>query len=459
MTDLVRQIANDLTDIKFEPGTPTHTAEWFRLEHSDLVPVKYVENIGWHAWDGKAWVFDPEGLRVRAVLASFIKDLNVRTFEAAYNRKYTLESRYLNNVMGALQLSTLTSAGDMDALPSYLNCQNGVLDLTTFSLEKHDPALNMTMVTEGDYTEDIDPLWTEFIEEILPDEETRQYLQRLVGLSLLGEVLLHTLPILQGPGSNGKSTMMMAVVHALGNYAHVAESSLLMSGAGEAQSASPATLMLRGKRLVVTSETEDGKKLASAFVKQITGGDLLTARALHKMPVTWKPTHSVFLLTNPMPIVDGSDKALFRRLKVIPFTRIFKPDEIDETLPKKLELLSSSILAWAVAGLRDYQENGINEPTGITAATDSYRTENDATASFISEYLEFGPGTITVPQLTDALHQFHQGMDAKQHITRQKLNAALRQGGATQGKVRFGGKPTNVWHGVKLNDDSKDEEE
>lgn len=449
MTELVRQIADDLTGITFDPGTPTHTAEWFRLEHRDLVPIKYVENIGWHAWDGKTWVFDPEGLRTRGIIASFIKDLNVRTFNTPYNKRYTLESRYLNNVLGALQLSTLTPAGDMDALPSYLNCQNGVLDLTTFKLEEHDASLNLTMITECDYDEHIDPVWTQFIEEILPDQETREYLQRLVGLSLLGEVLLHTLPILQGSGSNGKSTMMMAVVHALNTYAHVAESTLLMSGAGEAQSASPATLMLRGKRLVVTSETEDGKKLASAFVKQITGGDLLTARALHKMPVTWKPTHSVFLLTNPMPVVDGSDKALFRRLKVIPFTVIFPPDKIDETLPKKLELLSSSILAWAVAGLRDYQENGIQEPALITTSTDEYRTENDSLAAFLADSLEFGVGTITVPELTHLLHQYEQGIDPKNRITSQKLNRALRQAGATQGKVRLEGKPTNVWNGVK----------
>lgn len=453
MTDLVRQIAKDLTDITFDPGTPTHTAEWFRLEHQDLIPIKYVENIGWHAWDGKAWVFDPEGLRTRGMVASFIKELNVRTFQQPWNRKYTLESRYLNNVLGALQLSTLTPASDMDALPSYLNCQNGVLDLTTFELEEHNASLNLTMMTEAEYDETIDPAWTTFIEEILPDQETREYLQRLVGLSLLGEVLLHTLPILQGSGSNGKSTMMMAVVHALGSYAHVAESTLLMSGAGEAQAASPATLMLRGKRLVVTSETEDGKKLASAFVKQITGGDLLTARALHKMPVTWKPTHSVFLLTNPMPIVDGSDKALFRRLKVIPFSVIFPPDKIDESLPQKLELLSSSILAWAVAGLKDYRENGINEPAGITAATDEYRNENDSLASFIESNLEFGTGTVTVPELTDLLHHFEQGTDPKNRITSQKLNRALRQGGAVQGKIRIEGKPTNVWNGVKLKDD------
>jgi putative DNA primase/helicase len=450
MTDLARQIPTDLTDITFDPGTPTHTAEWFRLEHSNPVPIKYVENIGWHVWTGKVWEPDPEGLRSRELLAAFIRRLNVQTFNTSYNKRYTLESRYLNNIMGALQLSTLTAANDMDALPSYLNCQNGVLDLTTFKLEPHDPSLNMTMITEAEYHEGVDQAWTQFVEEVLPDQETRQYLQRLVGLSLLGEVLQHTLPILQGSGSNGKSTMMMAVVHALGSYARVAESSLLMSGAGEAQQASPATLMLRGKRLVVTSETEDGKKLASAFVKQLTGGDMLTARALHKMPVTWEPTHSVFLLTNPMPVVDGSDKALFRRLKVIPFSVIFPPDKTDADLPKKLKLLSSSILAWAVAGLQDYQSNGIQEPAVITGATDEYRSENDATSSFITDTLEFGTGTITVPELTHALHEFQQDIDPKYKITHQKLNRTLRQMGATQGKLRIEGKPTNVWNGVSF---------
>ncbi len=449
MTELVHQIPTSIEDITFEPGIASHTAEWFRMDHSDLIPVRYVENIGWHVWDGKMWRPDPEGLRVKALIVSFIKKLNAATFGRPYNKKYTLDQSYISNIMGVLQISTLTEAEAMDALPSYLNCQNGILDLTTFELEPHDPSLNMTMITEAEYHPDIDPLWTSFLEDILPDQDTREYLQRLVGLSLLGEVLQHTLPILQGSGSNGKSTMMMAVVHALGSYARVAESSLLMSGAGEAQSASPATLMLRGRRLVVTSETEDGKKLASAFVKQLTGGDMLTARALHKMPVTWAPTHSVFLLTNPMPIVDGSDKALFRRLKVIPFSVIFPPDKIDEQLPNKLKLLTSSILAWAVAGLKDYRESGIREPAVIIGATDEYRGENDATATFINENLEVGVGTITVPELTSLLHDFQSDVDPRYRITSQKLNRTLQQMGATRSKLRIDGKPTNVWNGIK----------
>lgn len=451
MTAYIRQIAEDAAAISFEAGTASHTAEWFRYEHRDLIPIRYVEGIGWHAWDGKTWVPDGEGLRVRELLGDFIKMLHGQTFGQPYNKRYKLDTNYIANVMAALQLSCYVTADVMDAQPYCLNTQTGVLDLTNFKLEPHDPDLNLTMITEAEYTGVIDPEWTAFMESIVPDQQTREYLQRLVGLALLGEVLLHTLPILQGSGSNGKSTMMMAVVHALGSYARVAESTLLMSGAGEAQSASPATLMLRGKRLVVTSETEDGKKLASAFVKQITGGDMLTARALHKMPVTWKPTHSVFLLTNPMPVVDGSDKALFRRLKVIPFKVIVKPEDIDENLPRKLELHASSVLSWAVEGLKDYQANGINEPAAITGATDEYRSENDQGSAFMDE-LEFGVGTITVPELTDLLHAFQQDVDPKHRITSQKLNRMLRERGATQSKLRIDGKPTNVWNGVKIKD-------
>lgn len=452
MSDLIRQVAEDLTGITFDPGSPSHTAEWFRLEHADLIPVRYVENIGWHTWDGKAWQPDPEGLRCKALVASFIKMLNQRTFGQSYNKKYTVEKAYIANVESALQLSTLTAAADMDALPSYLNCQNGVLDLTTFKLEPHDPDLNLTMITRAEYIEDIDPLWSEFIEEILPDEQIRRYLQRLVGVSLLGEVLLHTLPILQGSGANGKSTMMNAMIYALGSYGYMADSNLLMTGAGDAHAASPATMALRGRRLVVTSETEDGKKLASAFVKQITGGDLLTARALYKGEVSWKPTHSAFMLTNHMPVVDGSDKALFRRLKVVPFSVIVPPDKMDPELPNKLERLCDSILSWAVAGLKDYRENGIQEPAVVTGATDDYRGENDALSTFVSDNLEFGVGTTPTSELTNLLHSFQQDADPRNRITNTRLNRALRENGATEGRIRIDGVPTRVWNGVKIKD-------
>lgn len=453
MSDQINDVIENIEDISFEPGSPTHTAELFRTRSKrdlGLVPVKYVENIGWHVWTGKVWAPDPEGLKCQALIAQLIKMLNNETFGQAHNKKYTWEGGYLSNIMGALKITTQTPASDMDALPSYLNCQNGVLDLTTFKLEPHDPSLNLTMITEAEYHDDIDPLWSWFIEDILPDQEVREYLQRLVGHSLLGAIEEHVLPILQGSGSNGKSTFMDAVEHAMGSYAHVAESTLLMSGAGDAQNASPATIMLRGKRIVFTSETEEGKKLASAFVKQITGGDKLTARALHKMPVSWKPTHSVFLLTNPMPIVDGSDQALFRRLKVISFKRKYEKDQIDNKLGRKLERISSSILAWAVEGLKDYQANGIQEPDAVTNTTDEYRGENDALSTFITQYLEFGPGTTLVAEVRDALHSFQQDTDVRSRITSQKLNRTLREHGAVESRQRRDGKVSAVWNGVKL---------
>lgn len=453
MSDSTENEVTAVEDLAFEPGTAAHTAEWFRkdsIETLGFVPAVYVENIGWHVWDGKVWQPDGEGLRLKELLHPFIRRLHSAAIGQLHGRKYTLNGGYISDVIGALQMTTWVEPKSMDALPSYLNCNNGVLDLTTFTLEPHDPAMNMTMITKADYTGKIDPLWTSFIEEILPDQEIREYLQRLIGVSLLGEVLEHTLPILQGSGANGKSTIMNAVVKALGTYARAAESTLLMSGAGDAQSAAPATMMLRGKRLVITSETEEGKKLASAFVKQITGGDMLSARALHKMPVTWVPTHSVFLLTNPMPVVDGSDKALFRRLKVIQFKVIFPEDKMDPHLSRKLELLDSSILSWAAEGLKDYQQNGgIREPASVTGATNEYRGDNDAVASFLAN-LEFGAGTITVQELRHLLHDFQQDVDPKYKITTQRLNRALVESGAAQSRLRIDGKPTSVWNGVKI---------
>jgi putative DNA primase/helicase len=278
----------------------------------------------------------------------------------------------------------------------------------------------------------------------------REYLQRLVGLSLLGYVPEHTLPILKGTGANGKSTFINAVVHALGSYAHTAEPTLFMTSFADAHAASPALVQLRGKRFVATVETEEGKKLASSLVKHITGGDSITARALHKMPITFKPSHSAFMATNYTPEVDGSDQALFRRLKIIPFDVVVPKEDRDPTLGKRLEEDADSVLSWAVEGLKSYMEQGLNEPTAISGATTEYQHESDAVGRFINEELEVGAGTVTVAELNHHLQEWQSDLDPKYKVTSQKLSRAFKELGVTRGALRIEGRPTKVWNGVKL---------
>lgn len=437
-------------DIHWPPGSLLHTADWYLLHHRDLVPIRYVENLGWHVWSGQLWQPDPEDIRVREILMRWVRKLHRLTFGSAHNKHYTNKPAYVRDLITTLQVSAWCTPDFMDAVPTLLNTQAGILDLETFETTPHDPLMNMTRITESSYSGQISNLWSGFLEQVLPDPEVRGYLQRLVGLSLLGHVPEHTLPILKGSGANGKSTFINAVVHALGSYAHTAEPTLFMSNFADANAASPALIQLRGKRFVATVETEDGKKLASSLVKHITGGDSITARALHKMPVTFKPSHSAFMATNYTPEVDGTDQALFRRLKIIPFDVVVPKEDRDPNLGRKLEEDADSVLTWAVEGLKSYLKDGLQEPAAISGATTEYQHESDAVGRFISEELVIGAGTVTVAELNHLLAEWQSDLDPKFKITAQKLGRAFKEHNITKGQLRIDGKVTKVWNGVKL---------
>jgi putative DNA primase/helicase len=148
---------------------------------------------------------------------------------------------------------------------------------------------------------------------------------------------------------------------------------------------------LLGARLVIGSETEDGRHLDEATMKRLTGGDPLTARRLYREPVTWTPTHQIVYVTNHLPTVKGNDPAVWRRVRVVPFGVVVAPEDRDPRLPETLLLHVDAVLAWAVEGYRDWQANGMAEPASVLTATNAYQSESDAVARFIAERCEASP--------------------------------------------------------------------
>jgi len=185
--------------------------------------------------------------------------------------------------------------------------------------------------------------------------------------------------VLIGCGANGKGTTYGAITHALGDYATVINPDLLMvrdrGGAG-----GPELMALLGVRLVIGSETEEGRKLDEAAMKRLTGGDELTARRLYSHPVTWQPSHQLVYVTNALPKVKGNDPAVWRRIRVVPFDVVVPLEDRDPELPERLALHADAVLSWVIAGHFDYEDNGgMREPTSVLRATGDYQA--DATPS------------------------------------------------------------------------------
>jgi putative DNA primase/helicase len=368
----------------------------YRLAAEYSSRLMYVRGLGWHVWDGARWAVDEKDQATTAVLevlrralADSLTDHDLRTD--------VRRCESANGIAGVLSIASALPAlragtDELDADPYLLNVANGTLDLRTRQLRPHDPADRNTRVCTGAYVPEADArTWPDFLAAILPDPAERAYLQRVIGQAVFGAVREHLFPVLTGTGANGKGTAYGAIAHAMGDYATIIDPSLLM--AHERGSGGPEMMQLFGARLVIGSETEDGKQLDAALMKRLTGGDQITARHLYQAPVTWTPSHQLVYVTNHLPKVKGNDPAVWRRVRVIPFDVVIPEDRRDSRLPEQLTLAADAVLTWAVQGWFDYEDQGgMGEPDAVQRATDGYQTDSDPVKRFTQDHCLTGPG-------------------------------------------------------------------
>jgi putative DNA primase/helicase len=272
---------------------------------------------------------------------------------------------------------------ELDPDPWLLNCQNGTIDLRSGELLEHRRADMITKETPVEYHEAAAaPTFEAFLETILPNEDIRSFVQRALGSAISGKVRDDVLVIFHGGGANGKSTLVHAVMEALGEYAIASAPDLLMSK-GHSHPTELADLF--GARLVSCMESEEGRRLNEGLVKQLTGRDRISARRMREDFWQFDPTHTIILGTNHKPEVRGTDLAIWRRLKLVPFGVTIPKAEQDKDLSEKLQSELPGILRWLVEGCLQWQANGLQEPDEVLAATDSYRSDMDTLAQFIED--------------------------------------------------------------------------
>lgn len=361
----------------------------YRLAHSHVDRLLHVHGLGWHHWDGTRWAEDTRGHAERAVLEVLAEALSESVGDKQL-RADVARCETATGIAGVLTIAAklvefAATVEDMDADPNLLNTASGVLELDTGRLREHDPRDRISKVCGAAYRPDADTgVWERFVCQILPDAEERAYLQRVIGQALYGRVTEHLFPVLTGTGANGKSTAYGALCAALGDYATVIDPALLMARE-HGGTPGPELMELLGARLVVGSETTEGRKLDEAVMKRLSGGDPITARRLYREPVTWTPSHQLVYVTNALPKVKGNDPAVWRRVVVVPFGVVVPAEHRDPRLPERLLEHLDAVLAWAVRGWQDYQTGGMRPPASVQRATDDYRTASDAVARFVAE--------------------------------------------------------------------------
>ncbi len=307
--------------------------------------------------------------------------------------RHTQYSSTLQRVQAMIELAKCEPGmsarlSDFDADPQLLGVLNGVLDLRKMQLQKVQPETLVWKRTKADFEpEAVCPLFDQFLIAVQPDQAVRRLLQQLAGIWLVGKSNLQKLTFFYGLGANGKTTFIEIMAWVLGDYSKKIATEMLMTQQRSSQGPSPDILALKSRRLIFCNEVEEGSRLAEARVKELTGGDTLSARPLYKNEdVTFQPSHKLVMIGNHKPEVRGTDRGIWRRILLIPFDHVIPDEDQDSALLEKLKNEGSGILNWALAGLCDFRKYGLCIPTTISSANDAYRTDQDIIGEWLADH-------------------------------------------------------------------------
>ena len=386
--------ASKKQELQLPPGTygDVYNAQALALNYSDT--LKYChEWRSWHIWRGTHWGRDREQ-EVFDYARQILVDIGHHALEEEDDRltKHVIRSRTHRNISSMIaHASTIKSIrqnpDDFDRYPWLFNCPNGVIDLETGKLHPHDRTQLMTKCAPVAYCPEAEcPNWLQFLEQIMGDgnQGLITFLQRAVGYSLVGSTEEKVLFLPWGTGDNGKSTFIETIAEILGtDYALHTPPELLLS---KEKNAIPNDVArLKGVRFAYASEPPQGRRLNSSLIKELTGGDTVSARFMRGEFFDFRPECTLWMSTNHRPPTRDTGHALWRRIKLIPFIVSIPKESQVRNLRQKLLAEAEGILAWAVRGCLDWQREGLAEPEEVTAATDEYRTENDSISIFMQE--------------------------------------------------------------------------
>jgi len=335
-----------------------------------------------------------------------------------------------------------TRSEEWDRDPWTLNVLNGTLDLKTCQLRPHNKDDLLTKIAPVVYDPNADcPRWRAHIELVLPDPDVRRQVQRDLGKALVGAVLDESLPIWYGEGANGKTTTYRVIMSLLGDYARRAAPDLLIQTKHDRHPTEIADLV--GSRVVFSVEVDQAKKLAEALVKDLTGGDRKKARFMRQDFFEFEQTFSIFLVCNHKPIITGSDHAIWRRIKLVPWTVTIPPEarRPQDQVIEELMSEASGILNWLIEGLMDWQRDMLWVAEAVKAATEAYRAEQDVLRPFIDECCRLCPHcTVSVKELYEAYISWT-AKAGEIPVDKRQFSRSLEARGISKRRGNYG-----IWH-------------
>jgi putative DNA primase/helicase len=466
------------TGISAEPTFVTDAFADFRYGQTDLgnserlirqhgENVRYcVETKTWHRWNGTRW--EPDTLNqihqlakatVKAMYAELPLEQDDEKRKALF--KFIQRSESERSLAAMVNLAktdprVAIKAAAFDSQPHLLNCLNGAIDLRTGALLPH---RREDLITK-ECPVAFDPaaksaVWEAFLRDCTQgDADLQAFLRRGVGYTAYGDPREQVILMVNGPGGTGKSTFISAVMAVLGDYATMADFTTFLKKDHVSNGPSDDIANLAGARLVSSIEVDDGRQLAQALVKQLTGGDVIRARHLYQGSFEFRPQFALWLVCNRAPVVAHDDDAMWRRILRLPFEHKVPASQQDKTLKATLTDLSltgPAILAWAVQGCVEWYENGLQVPPVVERATKSYQAQSNPLADFVSEVCILHPSAFTtVADLRGSYASWVHETGERVLLGRTEFVAAPRDIGCTPGTRRTG----RGWSGIALQSDA-----
>lgn len=381
----------DAPEVRVPAFSDKGNAERLAMAHGQ--ELRYCTDWGkWLIWDGARWDMDKTGhvMRRAKLIAHGIADEKVLGMEFKDLASHSLRSQSLRGLQAMITLASSelpipVVAEQLDSDPWLLNCTNGTIDLQTGEFRKARREDLLTKQTPVVYDAGAEcPTWITFLHRILnDDEELMKFVQRGVGYSLTAKTTERAIFLLYGKGRNGKSTFLETIRALIGDYAMRTPTETLLQ---KDRGAIPNDIArLKGARFVIASETDEGKTLAASKLKELAGGDMVSARFLRAEYFEFMPTFKIWIGTNHKPTVRDSSQAIWDRIKLIPFAIRIPDGEQDPHLIDELKTELPGILNWALAGCREWVATGLGIAASVTVATNEYRAEQDQIGNFLAE--------------------------------------------------------------------------
>ena len=378
------------------------------LEASDgrLIYVPDVDSF--YVFDGRRWIKDRNDLISLGLLksanqlihaeASLIEDEKLR----AKTERFAISSQNTSRLKAAIdnlksEIGVAVSLEELDADPLMLGVQNGVVDLRTGEFREMRPDDMITKLANASYDHNAKcPEWIRFIGRVFGnDGDLIRYVQQANGYSLTGDTSEQVLFAVFGPAATGKSTLLEVVADILGDYAGNMRTDALMAGAKRAGGPSEDEARLVGVRYLTTSETSDGARFNQSLIKDLTGGDRITARELFKSSIEFVPQFKLWIRGNHRPVFDGEDTGMARRIRLVPMTQQIPKSAMDKNLASKLRNERTGILNWLIDGALQWRNTGLVDPKAVRDSTAAYVAEMDIAGAFVDQCCRRDPAART----------------------------------------------------------------